>query len=472
MAATDPHIVRRPLLAALMVAFFVLALPLRAAPIGGVLTGKVVMKTAGVTLPTAPLPVTLLFVNPGLFRSIDEATDFRTTMTAPDGSFSFSGLDTSSAGVYRVLVDYKGIRYEPAEQNVTDTSGTTNKSRAVRFTNNATTATVDIPVYEPIVSSAPADFTITSDQIIMNEVRPQFYSALEALQITNSSDRTLVGALRADGSMAQGVPFIFSAPANAQTITTNRADLLPTADLTGQKLTLRMPIQPGGSDLTATYDLPGSTSGLTFQRTLDYAATKVQALVSDSRQAIMSTTLHNDGPIQAPQGATPFKQFSLDNAQAGQQIDLTIGPSPAAPPRTSAPTPQKSAFDRIRAKATVPLLLVLAGVCLLLMLLILRAPQRSPNGASGARRTSGESLPERDSATPADAPVATPSVPNGETTTTADSRQQRSRRVRGRPHDYDLDAAEREIEAANSDTGETEARKSRGVRKARDGGDR
>lgn len=455
MSATCLRVAHRLLFAALAVAFLVLALPLRAAPIGGTLTGKVVMKTAGASLPGTPLTVTLLFINPGLFRSIDEATDFRTTMTAPDGSFSFAGLDTSSAGVYRVLVEYKGIRYEPPEQNVTDTSGTTNTSRAVRFTNNTTTATVEIPIYEPIVSSTPADFTIKSDQIIMNEVRPQFYSVLEALQITNPGDRTLVGALNADGSVAQGVPLIVSAPANAQTITTLRADLLPTTDLTGQKLTLRTPIQPGASDLTATYDLPGSASGLTFQRTLDYAATKVQVLVSDSRQAVTSTTLHNDGPIQASQGATPFKKFSLDNAQAGQQIDLTIGPSPAASPQTSAPTPQKSAFDRLRDTATVPLLLVLAGVCLLLMLLILRAPPRSPNGASGARRTAGEPLPEPDSDTPAD----TPSVPNGETTNTEDGGPQTRRHARGRPHDYDLDDAEREIEAANRDTGE--ARNSR-----------
>ncbi|MDQ2786021.1 MAG: hypothetical protein M3Y58_13580 [Chloroflexota bacterium] len=445
----------------LAVAFLALALPLRAAPIGGTLTGSVMMKTAGVSLPSTPLTVTLLFINAGLFRSIDEATDFRTTMTAPDGSFAFSGLDTSSAGVYRVLVDYKGVQYEPPEQDVTDPSGATGKSRAVRFTNNATTATVAIPIYEPIASSAPADFTITSDQIIMNEVRPQFYSVLEALQITNPGDRTLVGALNADGSAAEGVPLVFSAPANAQTITTSRADLLPTAELTGQKLTLRTPIQPGASDLTATYDLPGAASGLTFQRTLDYAATKVQVLVSDSRQAIMSATLHDDGPIQAPQGATPFRQYSLDNAQAGQQIDLTIGPSPAASPQTSAPTPQKSAFARIRDKATVPLLLILAGVCLLLMLLILRAPQRGPNGTPGMQRTTGEPPPEPDSATPADTPSAALSIPNGETTSTEDGRQQQSRRARGRPHDYDLDDAEREIEAANSETEETKARNSR-----------
>lgn len=446
MSAIYSRAIHRLLFASLAITFLVLALPLRAAPIGGTLAGRVVMKTAGASLPGAPLTVTLLFINPGLFRSIDESTDVRTTMTAPDGSFSFSGLDTSSAGVYRVLVDYKGVRYEPLEQNVTDTSGTTNTSRAVRFTNNATTATIEIPVYEPVVSSAPANFTIKSDQIIMNEVRPQFYSVLEALQITNPGDRTLVGALDADGSVAQGVPLVFSVPTNAQTITTKLTDLLPTADLTGQKLTLRTPIQPGANDLSATYDLPGSASGLTFQRTLDYAATKVQVVISDSRQAIMSATLHNDGPIQAPQGATPFKQFSLDNAQAGQQIDLTIGPSPATPAQTSAPTPQKSAFTRIREQATVPLLLILAGVCLLLMLLILRAPQRSPNGISGARGTSGESLSEPDSAPPADAP----SVPN-ETTSTE---QQKSRRVRGRPHDYDLDDAERAIEAANSETEE------------------
>ena len=425
-------------------AVLVPALPLAAAPIGGTLTGTVVMKTAGATLPGTPLPVTLLYLTPGLFRETDEAADFRTTTTAPDGSFSFTGLDNSSAGVFRVVVRYKGVSYEPAEQDVTDVTGVARKSSAVRFANNATTATVEIPVYEPIVSDNAANFTIKSDQIIMNEVRPQFYSVLEALQISNPGDRTLVGALNANGSAAQGVPLVFSAPANAQTITTNRADLIPTADLAGQKLTLRTPIQPGMSDLTADYDLPGSASGLTFQRTLDYPATKVQVLVSDSRQAIASTALHNDGPIQAPQGATPFKQFSLDNAQAGQQIDLTIGPSPSTPPPTTATAPQKSAFQRIREKATVPFLLVLAGICIALMLLILRAPQRDTDASSVSRDAAGEPLSTADEILSG----------TGEEHVRTGAGRNQHHRVRGRPHDYDLDDAEREIEAANTDTGE------------------
>jgi len=199
-------------------------------------------------------------------------------------------------------------------------------------------------------------------------------------------------------------------------------------------------IQPGASDVTATYDLPGSPSGLTVVRTLDYAAAKVQVLVSDSRQGTPSQTLHNDGAIQAPLGATLFKQFSLDNVQAGQTIDMLIGPSPATPPPTATTQPAQSTWDRIRERGTVPFLLALALICLLLMFLILRAPARgsATNGAS--RRAGGD--PE--SATPAtDAHDATI------------RRAERTTRVRGRPHDYDIDDAEREIEAANSETGET-----------------
>ncbi|GEM_PF-7017694 len=440
MPGTCSRAARRLLVAALAAAFLMSIFPVIAAPIGGTLSGKVVMKTAGATLPGTPLTVTLLNFNPGLFRVSDEAADARVTATAPDGSFSFAGLDTSTTGIYRVIVQYKGVGYEPPEQDVTDTAGVTGKSRGVRFMNNATTTTVEIPIYEPIISDNPAAFTIKSHLIIMNEIRPQFYRVLEEIQITNPGDHTLVGALNPDGSVARGIPLVFTAPANAQTITTNRTDLIPNADLTGQKLTLHMPIQPGGSDVPATYDLPGSLSGLTFQRTLDYAATKVQVLVSDSRQAIASTSLHNDGPIQAPQGATPFKQFSLDNAQAGQQIDLTIGPSPSAPPRASAPTPQKSTFTRIREKATVPFLLVLAGICLLLMLLILRAPQRGPLS---------------DDAAPSHEPSAVQPAPDRERVESNAERRQSGRRARGRPHDYDLDDAEREIEAANTQTGET-----------------
>ncbi|HEY8290844.1 MAG TPA: hypothetical protein VIG44_00080, partial [Thermomicrobiales bacterium] len=163
---------------------------------------------------------------------------------------------------------------------------------------------------------------------------------------------------------------------------------------------------------------------------------------SDSHQAIASTTLHNDGAIQAPQGTTPFKQFSLDSVQAGQQIDLTIGPSPATPPQATTPTAQKSTFDRIREKATVPFLLILAGICLILMLLILRAPQRSPS--STAESSSGNPSATRP-------PTDRDAVEAG----TDAERPSPSRRTHGRPHDYDLDDAEREIEAANTDVEET-----------------
>ena len=160
-----------------------------AAPIGGAITGKVVMKTAGAALPTTPLTVTLLYFNPGLFRTTDEAADARTTTTAPDGSFTFTGLDASSAGVYRVLVQYKGVSYEPAEQDYHrsvwwDRQIARGALREQRDDGND--RGTDLRTRR---QPHPAAFTITSDQIIMNEVRPQFYSVLEAYQITNPGDR-------------------------------------------------------------------------------------------------------------------------------------------------------------------------------------------------------------------------------------------------------------------------------------------
>jgi hypothetical protein len=283
------------------------AMPIHAA-LGGTLTGKVVMQTAGVPLPSTPLTVTLLFFNAGFFRISDEAIDFKTTTTAPDGSFTFTGLDTDPSSTYRVVVMYKGVQYEPAEHDVTDPSGATAKSRAVRFTNNATTATTEVPIAEPTVAAPGATFTVTSQQMIVNEIRPQFYSVLEVLQLANGGDRTLVGALAPDGSMAEGVSVVFTAPQNALSIGTNRTDLLGNADLTGQKLTVRVPIPPGSTDVTAMYNLQGDPkSGVTFIRTLDYATPKVQVLVSDSGQAIFSHTLADNGRIQAPQAATPFR---------------------------------------------------------------------------------------------------------------------------------------------------------------------
>ncbi len=408
------------------------AVPIHAA-LGGTLAGKVVMKTAGASLPSAPLTVTLLFFNAGFFRISDEAIDFKTTTTAPDGSFTFTGLDTDPTSTYRVVVTYKGVQYEPAEHDVTDPSGATAKSRAVRFTNNATTATVEVPIAEPVVAGPGTTFAVTSQQIIINEIRPQFYSVLEVLQLANGGDRTLVGALAPDGSVAQGVPVVFTAPQDALSISTNRTDLLANADLTGQKLTVRAPVPPGNTDVTALYNLQGDPkNGVTFTRTLDYATPKMQVLVSDTGQAIFSRTLADNGRIQAPQAVTPFRQFSLDNAQAGQQIDLTIGPSPAASQRPATGS-QPNFFQRLRDRLGVPVLLGLAAVCLALIVLVLRLPVRPAEQAEGGRRKA-----EADQQAADDEERAEEAAPS--------ARKAGARRA----SDVEVDEAEAEIEAANA----------------------
>lgn len=423
-------------LAVLLGGLVIAAVPLRAAPLGGTLTGKVVMKTGGASLPAAPLTVTLLFFNGGLFRATDEAVDFKTATTAPDGSFTFPGLDTTAGSAYRVIVAYKGVQYEPPERDVTDASGATAKTRAVRFENAATTATTEVPIYEPIVADASTTFAVKSQQIIINEIRPSFYNALEALQLTNTGDRTLVGALAPDGS-AVGVPVVFTTPPGAVGITTNRTDLLAAADLTGQKLTVPLPIPPGGTDVTVTYSMQGNaTSGLLYMRALDYPTPQVQALVSDARQAIVSRTLADGGPLQAPPGTTAaFRRFTLDNAQAGQQIDLMIAPSPAAPPPSAAPQP--NFFERLRDRASVPVLLGLAAVALVLLVLVLRLPVQTAGQPTADSRTSaatsgGDSLPE-----------------GAEDTAGATPRSPTVRTKAGLVPDREIDEADAEIEAAN-----------------------
>lgn len=410
------------------------ALGVHASPLGGTLTGKIVMKTAGAALPSAPLPVTLLFYNPGYFRISDEAVDSLTTTTAPDGSFAFSGLDTSAAGVYRVVVRYKGIAYEPAERDFTDANGTMGKTRAVRFDNTATTATVEVPLYEPVAGAPQSGFTVTKHAIVINEVRPQFYSVVESLEIKNDTDHTFVESVGPNGEMQAGLPIFFSAPAAAHTVTTNRIDLLRTADLTGQKLTLRVPVVPGSSDVTCSYDLQGGAAGLDYMRTLDYATAQVQMLISDTKQAIISPnqSLAADTSPQAPQASLPFRSWTATNPVAGKQIELLISPSPVQPSAVATVAPKKSVLDRVRANFSAPALLTLAAICFLLMIVVLRMPTRP---------TSAKQV-DTSPAAPIDDPAPAPAP---------------ARRATGRPADYDLDPAEREIEAANAEDTEDAA---------------
>lgn len=410
-----------------------------AAPLGGTLTGKVTMRTTGASLPTAPLTVTLLFYNPGYFRINDEAVDFKQTQTAPDGTFTFAGLDTTPAGVYRVVVRYKGIGFEPAQRDFTDANGTTGQTRAVRFDPNAKTANVEVPLAEPVAGPpSGAGFTVISHSMVVNEVRPQFYSVVEAYQIRNDTDRALVGSVRPDGTAGDGVPVVFSTPTGAGEIGTQRTDLLATADLTGQKLTLYTPITPGVNDITAAYTMTGGAAGVTLKRTLDYAATKVQVLVADSRQPIDSgMLLKPDAPI-GPGGSVSFRPFSAENVMPGQEIQMLIGPSP--PAATAAPPTGSTGnlLDRVRSGISSPALLALAALCFVLMIVVLRWP----TGTRPAGKTRGATAKRDATDTGTETVSATPLAPAPTTT----------RVRRGRPHDAEMDEAEREIEAANAES--------------------
>ncbi len=418
-----------------------------AAPLGGTLTGAVTMRTMGAALPTTPLTVTLLFYNPGYFRINDEAVDFKQTQTAPDGTFAFAGLDTTPAGVYRVVVRYKGVNYEPAQRDFTDAAGTAGKTSAVRFETNAKTTSIEVPIAEPVAGAYGTGFTVVSHSMVVNEVRPQFYSVVEAYQIRNDTDRTLVGSLRPDGTAGDGVPVVFSTPTGAGEIGTQRTDLLATADLTGQKLTLFTPITPGVSDFTAAYTLTGGSAGVTLRRSLDYAAAKVQVLVSDTRQPIDSgMLLRPDAPIGAG-GAVSFRPFSAENAMPGQEIQMLIGPSPpavtAAPPAAVGNT--GNILDRVRGGISSPALLALAALCFVLMIVVLRWPT-GKKAAIGSRQSAGKTrgVTAANDATNTETEAVTPLTPAPVTT----------RPRRGRPPDADMDEAEREIEAANTEVGD------------------
>ena len=435
---------------ALLVLALALVLPAGAtiaAPLGGTLTGKLTMKTAGVNLPATPVTIDLLFYNPGFFRINDESVDFKETTTAPDGSFTFAGLDTSPAGVYRVVARYKGARFEPMPRDFTDANGQTAKTSAVRFEANATTATIEVPLAEPAASTYQTGFTVASHSVVINELRPQFYSIVEAYQFQNDTDRALVASLKPDGTVDEGVPVVFSLPMGATEITTNRTDLLATTDLTGQKLTLKTPITPGSSDITCTYTLPGGSAGLTYTRTLDYATTKLEVLISDSKQPVNpGTVLKLDTPIQPGQASTPFKRLNANNVPQGQAIQLLIGPSPPTPTGTATPaTDNRNVIERIRSGISSPALLALAALCLVLMVVILRLPAKPIPAKPGKTPASGGSKSTRTKPEPP--PLAT----KAEATSTPATKTPPKRASRGRPPDAVIDADEAEIEAANKE---------------------
>lgn len=293
--------------------------------------GAAVNGTAGGAVP-AHLPITLHAIDPvaGRVATVETATDGQ-------GNFRFAALAAPAGGSYVLVMDYAGMRYNslltaaeltgPARLTVYETTGDLGVIQVERHT---------------MVLAGVAEQT--------REI-----AALELLNLTNGSDRTLLPELT-NITNPNEINFLrFSLPAGAGGLEV-QSDLPGGEIITiGNGFALTAPVLPGRHQINYTYTFPYAGAAAVFNQRLLQGAAVYQVLVPERLAEIGVAPLESRPPL-AIEGTTyrVWERRDLPPRQ-GVVLELTNLPQPGPLTRL-----RQTAADPGLWQTAVPIMLALA----------------------------------------------------------------------------------------------------------------
>jgi hypothetical protein len=304
-------------------------------PGAGVISGTVTNGTTGQPMPN-------LTVDLGIF---DETSlvEQRSAQTDAQGVYRFDALSTDAGVSFAARTEYPaGIPYS---------------SDFVTFEAGSEALDLPLSVYE--TTTDPSGLRIERAHIIVDfdttgsgQAAGQALIA-ELMVFSLDGDRAYMG----DGSAV----LRFTLPAGATDVSVNEETLGGRYQQTSDGFVDLLPLSPGQNvrQIIFRYALPLPLGELELVRSFAYAATAVNALVSDIGQQVTSEGLTNQGVRQA-QGVSYFN-FEGQNVPAGQRIAIRMArlPAPGAAGAGGQTADRGLVFALVGAAATIAAGLVL-----------------------------------------------------------------------------------------------------------------
>ena len=195
------------------------------------ISGQVSNGTPGANLPQAAT----LFLQ--FYDGSQVGSEYSTEME-PDGSFSFTDLDSEVGSSFIVFTEYLGVFYNSVESQLL----------------SADNPPVDLVIYE--TTDDPADIMISSLYLLIYpSLDEDIYQITEVYKVENSGQRTYIGSQRPDGVRTT---FDWTPPAGAQNILFSEAESIERYLANGQGYSDTYPIrpQPYYQEMDIAYDLP------------------------------------------------------------------------------------------------------------------------------------------------------------------------------------------------------------------------
>jgi hypothetical protein len=285
-------VIRRILLiAALMaMAMLVIGTPAFAAdPSQGTIKGQIVNGTTGI-LPDQPLDVTLITYFNG------QSQDTVTSPAGDNGTFSFSGLDTSANYTYEADVTYKDVTFT---------------SDLVSFEEGATEASGQVNVYE--TTQDLSVLTVAVSHMIVYTSDPAL-TVREVYSLTNTSSLAFTGFLS------------FGLPADA-TPTDMAASLVWTTTNGGNAVVDTVPIVPGQRQEDYTYTMPAGAT-YTLSRHVPLPMNAFNLLIENGTYTVTSSQLTRTDPLTIT--GVSYDYYTGGPLQANQPLDIVLTPTSTA----------------------------------------------------------------------------------------------------------------------------------------------
>ena len=312
---------------------------------GVTLSGQVSNGTPGADLPQAAT----LFLQ--FYNGSQVGSEYSTEME-PDGSFSFTDLDSEVGSSFVVFTEYLGIFYNSVESQLL----------------SADNPNIDLVIYE--TTDDPADIVISNLYLLIYPSPDEnSYQITEVYKVENSGQRTYIGRQSSDGVRTT---FDWTPPAGAQNILFSEAESVERYLANGQGYSDTYPIrpQPYYQEMDIAYDLPYAEQ-VNYSNTFTYPLQRVVVSGNLTDILISGDTFAED---QLPKEQDYLNGvYSGGPFAAGDAVHFDILYSPNAHPLESAAAAAPSKgwnFD----PTTLALGLVALALAVFLSVMLFRQP--------------------------------------------------------------------------------------------------
>jgi hypothetical protein len=274
-------------LLATVLLLLVIAPPVKAEPLDGVVTGQVVNKTAG---GASTAGTTVLLVAFG--RKEQAPVGQQSAQADAEGRYSFDGLDRDPNLVYIALARYQNVNY-PTDQPFQLLAESSYQA--------------DIGVYE----ATTADDAIQLERLNLLVVGADqgVVQFMEMGSLVNSGDRTFVTANPQDQALAHALRFALPKGALGVQMQTGFSDKDVIAAVGGVQVT--SPVLPGRHEFALSFQVPYAGSNADLSMQMPYPTATYSVYLPDTGLKLDASTLAPAGPTQL--GGQAYALYSATN---------------------------------------------------------------------------------------------------------------------------------------------------------------